>query len=240
MSPATRIEKGYFFRKAVIISSKIRPKVTVFNYLCKVLLYKIHNKGGSVVHTNFTYVTNLPRKKSFTMEKKNILSILKHVGSILFFVAITFIFFLPQFQGKELRQGDQTQWKGMSQESVQYNETTGNDIAWCGSMFSGMPGYTVCIRHNYPNALNWIEAPIRAFDYHTASILLFSLICGYIFFVTLGCSLPIAILGAVAFAFSTYFPIIIEAGHVTKGWVMASIPLVLAGITLIFRKKWIV
>lgn len=162
-----------------------------------------------------------------------------HIGSILFFVIITTIFFLPQFQGKELRQGDQIQWKGMAQETIEYHDKSGNDVAWCGSMFSGMPGYTVSIRHGYPNAINWVEAPFRAFDYHTASIILLSLVCGYIFFCVIGCTIPISIFGATAFAFSSYFPIIIEAGHVTKGWVMASMPLVLAGITLVFRKQWI-
>lgn len=166
-------------------------------------------------------------------------NLLFHIGSVLFFAAITVIYFLPQFQGKELRQSDQTLWKGMAQETIEYHEKSGNNVVWCGSMFSGMPGYTVSIRHNYPNAINWVEAPFRALDYHTAGIILLALVCGYIFFCVLGCSVPIAILGAVAFAFSSYFPIIIEAGHVTKGWVMASMPLVLAGLTLAFRRKWI-
>lgn len=162
----------------------------------------------------------------------------KHIGSICFLFIITILFFLPQFQGKELVQGDQSKWKGMAQETIKYHEKTGNNVSWCGSMFSGMPGYTVSVRHNYPNAFNWIEAPFRALDYHTAGIILLALVCGYILFTTLECSIPISILGAFAFAFSSYFPIIIEAGHVTKGWVMATMPLVVAGLLLTMKKKW--
>lgn len=165
--------------------------------------------------------------------------LLKHVGTIFFFLIITLIFFLPQFQGKELIQGDQTKWKGMAQETITYHEATGENVAWCGSMFSGMPGYTVCLRTNYINAFNYIEAPFRIFGNRTTAIMLISLICGYILFITFGCPIHIAILGAVGFALSSYFPIIIEAGHVTKGWVMATMPLVIASLMLIMKRKWI-
>ncbi len=160
-----------------------------------------------------------------------------HVGSVLFFVIITFVFFLPQFQGKELQQGDQTKWRGMAQEENVYFEKTNNNVAWCGSMFSGMPGYTVNMKHHYSNGLELLRAPFLPFDARTGAIILFALVCGYVLFLSLGCSIPISILGATAFAFSSYFPIIIEAGHVTKGWVMATMPLALAGLFLTIRGK---
>ena len=130
-------------------------------------------------------------------------------------------------------------WKGMVHETQDYYEKTGNNVAWCGSMFSGMPGYTVGIRQNYPNALTWLEKPVKFFNQDTGAIMLLSMLCGYVFFLVLGCSIPIAILGSLAFALSSYFPIIIEAGHATKGWVMAFMPLVLAGIFLIMKRKYI-
>lgn len=166
-------------------------------------------------------------------------SVLKHIGSILFFILITVIFFIPQFQGKELRQGDQIKWHGMAKETVDYHESTGEKVAWCGSMFSGMPGYTVSIKHNYVNALTFIEAPFNALNHNTGAIILLALICGYVLFVTLGCPTPIAIFGAVAFAFSSYYPIIIEAGHVTKGWVMATMPIVIASMLLVMKRKYL-
>ncbi len=166
-------------------------------------------------------------------------SILKHIGSILFFVVITIFFFLPQFQGKELSQGDQIKWHGMAKETADFHEKTGENVAWCGSMFSGMPGYTVSIKHNYVNALSMVEAPFSALNYHTAAIILLALVCGYILFITLRCPIPIAIFGAVAFALSSYFPIIIEAGHVTKGWVMATMPIVIASMLLIMKRQYL-
>lgn len=173
------------------------------------------------------------------MKDKSIKEYLPHLGSILFLVLITCTYFFPQFQNKELTQGDQIKWHGMAKETVDYHEKTGENVAWCGSMFSGMPGYTVSIKHNYPNALSFIEAPFNACNHHTAAIILLALVCGYILFITLKCPIPIAIFGAVAFALSSYFPIIIEAGHVTKGWVMATMPIVIASMLLVMKRKYL-
>lgn len=166
-------------------------------------------------------------------------SIWKHIGSICFFIIVTIIFFLPQFQGKELIQGDVSKWEGMVHETVTYHEETGNNVSWCGSMFSGMPGYTIGIGHSIPDAINMLYQPLYALGSNTAAIMLLTLICSYIFFVSLRCSTPISILGALAFAFSSYFPIIIAAGHVTKAFVMATMPLVLAGLILVLKRKWL-
>lgn len=166
-------------------------------------------------------------------------SIWKHVGCILFFFVATIIYFLPQFQGKELPQGDQIKWQGMAKEASDFHKESGENVAWCGSMFSGMPAYTVSTPNNFVNGIDIIEAPIRWLNVETAAIILLALLCGYALCITLGCSIPIAIFGAFAFAFSSYFPIIIDAGHVTKGWVMATMPIVIASMLLVMRGKLI-
>ena len=164
---------------------------------------------------------------------------LVHAGSILLFLLLTIVYFLPKLEGKELQQGDLEKWRGMVQEANSYYEEEGETTAWCGSMFSGMPAYTIGIKSDYPNAMNWLEKPMIGIGGADAGILLVSMICMYILLSVLGCPVPVSILGSIAFSFSSYSIIIIMAGHATKAWVMAYMPLVLAGMTLTMKKKWI-
>ena len=164
---------------------------------------------------------------------------LVHAGSILLFLLLTIVYFLPKLEGKELQQGDLEKWRGMVHEANSYYEEEGETTAWCGSMFSGMPAYTIGIKSDYPNAMNWLEKPMIGIGGADAGILLVSMICMYILLSVLGCPVPVSILGSIAFSFSSYSIIIIMAGHATKAWVMAYMPLVLAGMTLTMKKKWI-
>ena len=162
-----------------------------------------------------------------------------HVGSIVLFLLLTVVYFSPKLEGKQLQQGDIEKWEGMDRENLEYYEKEGGVSAWCGSMFSGMPSYTISIRHNYPNAMTWFEKPIQVIGQPDAGIVLASMICMYILLSVLGCPVPVSVLGAIGFSFSSYSLIIIMAGHVTKAWVMAYMPLVLAGMALTMKKKWI-
>lgn len=160
-----------------------------------------------------------------------------HVLVCLFFLAISLIYFAPRFQGMDLRQGDIEKYFGMSQEVREYYEKEGVGSSWTGSMFSGMPTYTISTQGGPVNMLNYLETPVKAIGVGDAGIVFLSLLTFYVLMLILGASIPVAILGAVAFAFSSYSIIIIQAGHVTKAWVMAYMPLVLSGFVLVLRQK---
>ncbi|MCC7231963.1 MAG: hypothetical protein IT242_03390, partial [Bacteroidia bacterium] len=68
---------------------------------------------------------------------------LPHIIAVLSFLVITWLYFQPLFSGKELKQGDINNWKGMSHEIVTYKEKTGEQTFWTNSMFGGMPGYQI-------------------------------------------------------------------------------------------------
>jgi len=176
--------------------------------------------------------------------KNNLLSFftpfLPHIAAVALFAALTLAYFQPLLDGKAIVQGDMNQVQGMAQELVDFSKTDKDTpMAWTGSMFSGMPSYQITTP-NYPN--NYIGIVYKALslnDYLSSGIIFGGLVCAYLFFFLLTGNFWLSILGALAVAFSSYNLIIIQAGHVTKGWAIAFMPLVLSGFMLIARKKWI-
>ncbi|GHT55719.1 membrane protein [Bacteroidia bacterium] len=161
-----------------------------------------------------------------------------HVIAIAIFLILTCIYFAPGiFEGKTLQQGDMQKVSGMAQELYDYYQKEGGKSAWTGSMFSGMPAYHIQIHGNSPNYLSYLEKPVKTIDYGGASMILTALICFYILMCVMGVKRWLAIAGAIAFAFASYNLIIITAGHITKMYVMAYMPLTLAGMILLFRKN---
>jgi hypothetical protein len=167
--------------------------------------------------------------------KKIYKEILPHAGVLLFFFLIVLVYFYPAFEGKVLQQSDITQFKGMSQELVEYGKPSG----WTGSMFSGMPSYHITGYQTGIDFIGWVKVHIlSAVQSETAGPIFLLLITAYLLFLVLGARWWLAALGAVATAFSSYNIIILVAGHMTKAWALAYVPLVLAGLFLIFQKKY--
>src|SRR4051794_37126388 len=72
---------------------------------------------------------------------------LPHILAIASFLVITMIYFAPLMGGKELRQSDINNWKGMSKEILDYKEKTGEQTYWTNSMFGGMPAYQISVEY---------------------------------------------------------------------------------------------
>ena len=162
--------------------------------------------------------------------------LLPHIAAVLVFLSLTYIYFSPVLDGKVIRQGDIQKFSGMSQELNKYYQEEGESSAWLGSMFSGMPAYQVGIPGQAPNYLNQLEFH-SLFDYSSIRPLFLGALSFYILMCVMGCSFWLSLLGAIAFAFASYNIIIIEAGHNTKAYAIAYMPLVLAGMLLLFRRK---
>jgi hypothetical protein len=170
--------------------------------------------------------------------------ILPHVSVLVFFILLVTVYFSPVFfDDKEIRMGDVEKWQGMSKELRDYKQTEESKdfpvLSWTGSMFSGMPSYTITTQKVPSNFLNIIEIPIRLFHDSDASIILAALICFYILMCVMGVNIWLAIAGSIAFAFASYNMVIIEAGHMTKAYVIAYMPLTIAGMLLVFKEKWL-
>ena len=163
-----------------------------------------------------------------------------HLVAIIVFVAICVIYFAPEFFGnKQLPQGDVQSGIGMGHDARLYHEKTGEYADWSNAMFSGMP-------HNFaytqPSKSIFVKLENIAFlglPKHTAAPLFLYLLGFYIFMLCVGCSPWMSIVGAIAFALASYNIIIIDAGHINKCYVIATMPTVLGGIMLCYRKRYV-
>jgi hypothetical protein len=161
-----------------------------------------------------------------------------HLLAVVVFIVVTFLYFPPLLEGKVIRQGDILNYQGMSKEISDYRNATGKEPLWTNSMFGGMPAYQISVvyHNNVAKKINNIislKLPVPAV------YLFLSLLGFYILMLVMGANIWIAVAGAFAFAFSSYFFIIEAAGHNSKAHAMAFMAPILAGIILTFRGKYI-
>lgn len=165
---------------------------------------------------------------------------LPHLIAIIVFYIITIGYFSPVFMdGMALPQGDMMSVEGMTKEVTDFQKETGEYSGWMNSMFSGMPTETLYGDPGF-NIFHKLTYFLRGgLDYNHAGVLFSYLIGFYIFMLCIGASPWLSILGALAFSLASYNIIIIEAGHVTKGYAMAYVAPMIGGILLTFRKKYL-
>jgi hypothetical protein len=175
------------------------------------------------------------------MIKKNTLfnTILPHGIALVIFIAITLSFFSPILNGKKLNQGDIVRFKGMSKEIVDYREKTGEEALWTNSMFGGMPAYQISLK-SPGDLMSYLDDFFKGFLPHPADLVFIYMIGFYILLLSLGVNPWMSIIGSFAFAFSSYFIIIIEAGHNSKAHAIGYMAPVIAGVILTYRKKYII
>jgi len=162
-------------------------------------------------------------------------NILVTLGIILFFIVLAYAYLSPLIEGKVLQMPDIEHHKGMAKELADYREETGEEAIWTNSMFGGMPGYMISVI--YPGNLSrYISRPIRQI-FSTASFLILYLIGFFILLRSLKINRWLSVAGAIAFAFSSYFLIILGAGHMSKANAIAWLAPVVAGVLLAFRGK---
>jgi len=164
-------------------------------------------------------------------------AIITHLLVLGFFVIASLAYFYPVLQGKAIYQSDIALYKGMAKERNDYKETTGIESYWTNSAFGGMPTYQ--LGANYPHDyVKKLDRLIR-FLPRPADYLFLYFIGFYILMLCLKVEYRLAILGALAFGFSTYLIIILGVGHNAKAHALGYLPMVLGGIILVFRKKYI-
>lgn len=166
--------------------------------------------------------------------------ILPDLIAILAFILISFVYFFPaDMEGRILFQHDSAAGVGAGQESKEYYERTGERTRWTNAIFGGMPTYQMSPSYDSTKALSWVEKVYRLYlpDY---VVLTFIMMLGfYILLRAFGMSPRLAGLGGIIWAFSSYFFILIPAGHIWKFVTLAYIPPTIAGVVLAYRKKYL-
>ncbi|MFY7671701.1 YfhO family protein [Tenacibaculum sp. MEBiC06402] len=163
--------------------------------------------------------------------------LLPYFGAILLFVIVSVLYFNPILSGKQIKQSDIDQFKGISKELKEFREENNEEAYWLGNAFSGMPGYLVSA--NYPNDfLKEVDRLLR-FLPRPADYLFLYFLSFFILLVTLKIEWKLAIMGGLAFGFSTYLIIIIGAGHNAKAHAIVYMPIIISGVLLIFQKRFL-
>jgi hypothetical protein len=162
--------------------------------------------------------------------------LLPHAIAVLVFLIVALIYCKPALDGKVLSQGDVTQHMGMVKQSEDFNQKYGHYPLWTESAFSGMPAYTI----SAPSPVTFMNK-LGFFLYSFNPIMLFFFACMsfYILTQTLRINVWLSVLSSLAFAYSTFDPIILVVGHTTQMVAIGFMPLVVAGFLLILRKKYI-
>ena len=160
-----------------------------------------------------------------------------HLVSLLVFIIAALLYFHPVLKGEKLSQSDITQHIGMAKEVNDYRTTTGSEPYWAESAFSGMPTYQIgtYFPHDY---LSYLDRLIR-FLPRPADYLFLYFLGFYIMLLAFKVDWKLAIMGSLAFGFSTYLMIIFGAGHNAKAHAIAYMPLVLAGVIYVFKKQYL-
>lgn len=162
---------------------------------------------------------------------------LPYIIAILVFVIASLVYFNPVLKGQKMKQSDITQFIGMSKEINDYRAEKGEEPYWTGSAFSGMPAYQLSAY--YPNDfIKSLDSIIR-FLPRPADYVFLYLLSFFLLLTALNTEWKLAILGALAFGFSTYLIIIFGAGHNAKAHAIGYMPMVLAGVIWIFKKRYL-
>lgn len=159
-------------------------------------------------------------------------------SAIIIFLLISIIYMFPALEGKNIRQQDVVQYKGMSKELVDYREATGEEALWTNSTFSGMPGYMISTKYKN-NVLRVFHKIFILNNWRPICFIFLYLIGAYISLLAFRVDKWLSIVGAIAYAFSSYFFVIIEVGHISKVLALGYLPPIVAGVHLAFQKKYL-
>ena len=174
------------------------------------------------------------------MKKENFLQKYSaYAVALVLFVAVACIYCLPALEGKVIQSGDGTNASSAVREVGEYIKNTGDNSFWTGSMFSGMPNYQIGGGRYDSSA--WLK-PFRQIMLkgHGSApwVFIVFFVCFYVLMRAFSINKWLSIVGALATGFSSYFFIIVQAGHNTKTSSIALVSVVVAGFYLIFRKKY--
>ena len=165
---------------------------------------------------------------------------LPDILAIVLFVLISVAyFFVPMTRGEVLGSGDNSAGKGLGRDVQEYYQKTGETSRWTNSAFSGMPTYQIAASYKSTTALGKVESLYHLWLPQYVWYLFAYLLGFYILLRAFDFRQSLAALGAVIWAFSSYFLIIIAAGHIWKVMALAYLPPMIAGIVLTYRGKYL-
>lgn len=161
------------------------------------------------------------------------------LGAIVIIVAVALAFFWPDaIEGNVLRQHDMQQGAANGQELAEYRAANGGETAWwTNSLFGGMPAFQIAPSYGSTALFSWLNSLYGLWLPQPANLLCMMMLSMLILLLVMRCRPSLALIGAVAWGLSSYFVIIIGAGHLWKFITLTYVPPTIAGLVLIYRDK---
>ena len=165
---------------------------------------------------------------------------LPDVLAVLLFAVLAFAYFFPaDIEGRILYRHDASAGRGAGQEGIEYLQKTGERSRWTNALFGGMPTYQMAPSYGSTNLLTKAVNAYHLWLPENVWYVFAYLLGFYILLRAFDFRQHLAALGSIVWAFSTYFLIIIAAGHIWKVWALAYLPPMIAGIVLAYRGKYL-
>lgn len=162
-------------------------------------------------------------------------STLPHLVAIVLFLVLSYGYFAPLLGGKEVAQHDRDQWQGTAKELIDYQEAHGEQSHWTNRLFGGMPSVLVSL--SYPwNVVSVID-DILLLGKRPASYIFLTMLGFYFLLLVVGVNPWLAIAGSVAYGFSTYYFIIVGAGHNAKSHALCYVAPMVASLIMTYRGR---
>ena len=172
------------------------------------------------------------------MKNFNFKKALPHFIAVAIFLMVAVIYCKPALDGKVVAQHDTQGWRGMAQQSFEFKDKYGYYPLWTNSMFSGMPAYQIALDARTNVSVGYAQSIITLGLPKPVNFFFLASICFYFLCLVAGSNPWVGIMGGLAYAYSTFNPIIIAVGHDTQMLSIGYAPAVLAGLLLLFQKKY--
>jgi hypothetical protein len=166
-------------------------------------------------------------------------NLLPHAIAVVVFLIVALVYCKPVLEGKVLAQSDVTLWKSMAQNSFDYQKKHGEFPLWSNGVFSGMPAFQITSVGTNPVSIVYAGNVLTLNLPKPVSFFFLACICFYFLSQVLKVNPYVGIFGALSYAYATYNPIIIGAGHDTKMHAIAYLPAFVASLLLLYNKKYL-
>ena len=166
-----------------------------------------------------------------------------HCVAVLIFLTLTLVYFSPVLEGKDIKQDDAIGSMGWGKDARDYHEESGEYSYWSNAMFSGMPcNYTFSPQPNnvFKPIGEVITLNVFGASYRHIGCIFLTFIGCYILLLALGCKSWLSVAGSIAYTLGSYNFIIIDAGHMNKSLVIATMAPLIGGIILCYRRKLLI
>ena len=167
-------------------------------------------------------------------------STIPHIIAVLTFLVLTLVYFIPVLEGKDIKQDDAIGSMGWGKDARDYHEESGDYSYWSNAMFSGMPcnyTYSPQPENVFKPIGEVVTLNVFGASYRHIGCIFATFIGCYILLLALGCKPWLSIAGSIVYTLGSYNFIIIDAGHMNKSLVIATMAPVIGGIILCYRRK---